>query len=190
MKAVPILAAALALVLSAGAASAQTGQTLRDKLVGTWDFVIAEITTTDGKKTFPFGEHPKGLLIFTAEGRFSQVHISGDLPKIASNNRLAGTDADNRAIVAGSLCLIGTYDVDENKEDADLPHRREHLPDSGRHLADPHHRPPHRGRIPQHQPRRGARYPAVAGELLPASEVAGALIRSPRRRAAGTSRGL
>ena len=116
MKAVPILAAALALVLSAGAASAQTGQTLRDKLVGTWDFVIAEITTTDGKKTFPFGEHPKGLLIFTAEGRFSQVHISGDLPKIASNNRLAGTDADNRAIVAGSLCLIGTYDVDETKK--------------------------------------------------------------------------
>jgi hypothetical protein len=116
MKAMPIFAAALALAITAGAALAQPATTLRDKLVGTWDFVIAEITAADGKKNFPFGERPKGLLIFTADGHFSQVHISGDLPKIASNNRLAGTDADNRAIVHGTLSLFGTYTVDEAKK--------------------------------------------------------------------------
>jgi hypothetical protein len=116
MKAMRIFAAALALALTAGAALAQPATTLRDKLVGTWDFVIAEITAADGKKSFPFGERPKGMLIFTADGHFSQVHISGDLPKIASNNRLAGTDADNRAIVHGTLSLFGTYTVDETKK--------------------------------------------------------------------------
>jgi hypothetical protein len=116
MKAMRIFAAALALALTAGAAVAQPATTLRDKLVGTWDFVIAEITAADGKKSFPFGERPKGMLIFTADGHFSQVHISGDLPKIASNNRLAGTDADNRAIVHGTLSLFGTYTVDETKK--------------------------------------------------------------------------
>jgi hypothetical protein len=38
------------------------------------------------------------------------------LPRIASNNRLAGTDADNRAIVQGTLALFGTYTVDEAKK--------------------------------------------------------------------------
>src|ERR1700716_3965292 len=101
MKAMRILVTTLALVLGASAAVAQTGKTLREQLVGTWNFVVAEITTADGKKNFPFGERPKGMLIFTADGHFSQVHVSGDLPRIASNNRLSGTDADNRAIGPG-----------------------------------------------------------------------------------------
>ena len=105
-----------ALATSHFAAQAQPARTLREQLAGTWNFVIAEITTADGKKSFPFGERPKGMLILTADGHFSQVHVSGDLPKIASNNRLAGTDADNRAIVHGSLALFGTYSVDEDKK--------------------------------------------------------------------------
>ena len=116
MKAMRVLVTALALVLGASAAVAQTGKTLREQLVGTWDFVVAEITTADGKKNFPFGERPKGMLIFTADGHFSQVHVSGDLPRIASNNRLSGTDADNRAIVHGTLAQFGTYTVDEGKK--------------------------------------------------------------------------
>lgn len=116
MRAVRILAFAFALGLVASTAIAQPAKTLRDQLVGTWSFVIAEITTADGKKTLPFGDKPKGMLIFTADGHFSQVHVAGDLPKIASNNRLAGTDADNKAIVHGSLSLFGTYAVDEDKK--------------------------------------------------------------------------
>src|SRR5882672_8333459 len=115
MKAMRVLATALALALGVSAALAQPAATLREKLVGTWDFVIAEITAADGKKNFPFGERPKGLLIFTADGHFSQVHVSGDLPRIATNNRLAGSPEDNRAIVHGSLALFGTYSVDEAK---------------------------------------------------------------------------
>ena len=111
-----VLVAILAAALWTNVASAQPTKTMREQLVGTWNFVIAEITQADGKKTLPFGEHPKGQIIFTADGHFSQVHVSGDLPRIASNNRLAGTDADNRAIVQGSLALFGTYAVDESKK--------------------------------------------------------------------------
>jgi Lipocalin-like domain len=116
MKSIRILAATFVLGLVTSVAAAQPAKTLRDQLVGTWSFVIAEITTADGKKTLPFGDKPKGMLIFTADGHFSQVHVAGDLPKIASNNRLAGTDADNKAIVHGSLSLFGTYAVDEDKK--------------------------------------------------------------------------
>jgi hypothetical protein len=116
MKVMRIAAVLVAASIGVGAGSAQPAKSLREQLVGTWNFVIAEITAQDGTKTLPFGDAPKGQLIFTADGHFSQVHISSGLPRIASNNRLAGTDADNRAIVQGTLALFGTYSVDEAKK--------------------------------------------------------------------------
>ena len=74
-----ITAALLAFVLSAGAAAAQPAASLKDGIVGAWNFVVAEVTASDGKKSFPFGETPRGTLIFTAEGRFAQIHVASDL---------------------------------------------------------------------------------------------------------------
>ena len=111
-----MLVALFAAALWTNAALAQPAKTMREQLVGTWNLVIAEITAADGKKTLPFGDKPKGQIIFTADGHFSQVHVSSGLPRIASNNRLAGTDADNKAIVQGTLSLFGTYSVDEEKK--------------------------------------------------------------------------
>ena len=108
-----IAAALLALVLSAGAGATQPAASLKDQIVGTWNFVVAEVTAPDGKKSFPFGETPKGILIFTADGRFAQIHVAGDVPKIASNNRLTGTPEEYAEIMRRSLSVFGTYTVDE-----------------------------------------------------------------------------
>jgi hypothetical protein len=106
-------AAALALVLCTSTAHAQS---LKQQIVGAWDFVIAEITGADGKKSFPFGETPKGLLVFTPEGRFAQIHIASDVPKFASGNRLTGTAEEYAAISRRSLSVFGSYSVDEEKK--------------------------------------------------------------------------
>ena len=105
--------AALVLALCASSAAAQS---LKQQIVGTWDFVVAEIIGADGKKSFPFGETPKGVLIFTPEGRFAQIHAASDLPKIASGNRLTGTAEEYAAINRRSLSLFGTYTIDEEKK--------------------------------------------------------------------------
>jgi hypothetical protein len=115
MMTLRVLAVLLVIAVPLRSAVAQPAKSLREQLVGTWSFVIAEITTADGKKQLPFGDKPKGMLIFTADGHFSQVHVAGGLPRIASNNRLAGTAEENKAILAGSLALFGTYTVDEAK---------------------------------------------------------------------------
>jgi hypothetical protein len=107
------IAAWLVLVLSAGATAAQPSPGLKDAIVGSWNFVVAEVTAPDGKKTFPFGETPKGILIFTADGYFAQIHVAGDVPKIASNNRLTGTAEEYAEIMRRSLSVFGTYTVDE-----------------------------------------------------------------------------
>jgi len=90
--------------------------TLRSQIVGTWEFVVAEVKAPDGKKSFPFGETPKGILIFTSDGRFVQVHVASDVPRIASNNRLTGTPEEYAAIMRRSLSVFGTYTVDEEKK--------------------------------------------------------------------------
>jgi Lipocalin-like domain len=109
------IAAALALVLSASQTNAQQ-KSLRDQMVGSWNFVVAEVVAPDGKKSFPFGETPKGILIFTAGGQFAQIHVAGDLPKIASNNRLTGTPEEYAEIMRRSISVFGDYTVDEAKK--------------------------------------------------------------------------
>ena len=110
------IAALLALALSAGAAAAQPAKSLKEQIVGTWNFVIAEVTAPDGKKSYPFGETPKGILIFTADGRFAQIHVAGDVPRIASNNRMTATPEEYAAIMRRSLSVFGTWTVDEAKK--------------------------------------------------------------------------
>jgi hypothetical protein len=102
----------VALALVAGEAAAQN---LKQQIVGTWDFIIAEVTGPDGKKSFPFGEAPKGILIFTPDGRFAQIHVASDVPKFASGNRLTGTAEEYAAINRRSLAVFGSYTVDEQK---------------------------------------------------------------------------
>ena len=110
-----IAAAMLAFALSAGAAAAQSANSLKDQIVGTWNFVVAEVTAPDGKKSFPFGETPKGILIFTPDGHFAQIHVAGDVPKIASNNRMTGTPEEYADIMRRSL-RCSAYTVDEAKK--------------------------------------------------------------------------
>ena len=111
-----IAAAFFAFALSIGAAAAQPSKPLREQIVGTWNFIVAEVKAPDGTKSFPFGETPKGIIIFTADGRFAQIHVASDVPKIASNNRLTGTAEEYAAIMKRSISVFGTYAVDEDKK--------------------------------------------------------------------------
>lgn len=110
------IAAALVVFALSGAEAVAQQKSLRDQLIGAWAFVVAENTAPDGTKSFPFGETPKGLLIFTPENHFSYIHIASEVPKIASNNRLTGTADEVQAIMRGSISVFGTYAVDEEKK--------------------------------------------------------------------------
>jgi hypothetical protein len=112
MGIIRIAIAALALMLAAGQSMAQ-GKTLKSQIVGTWDFTVAVVTAPDGKKSYPFGETPRGILVFTPDGRFAQIHVASDVPKIASNNRLTGTPEEYAAIMRRSISVFGAYSVDE-----------------------------------------------------------------------------
>jgi Lipocalin-like domain len=81
-------------------------------IVGTWTLVSITLEK-DGKKTDFYGPNPQGQLIYDATGHFSVIITRSDLPKFASDNRVAGTPEENKAIVQGSLASFGTYSVNE-----------------------------------------------------------------------------
>jgi hypothetical protein len=110
-----VFAAVLTLALSGGAAQAQQ-KSLQDRLAGTWHFVVAEVTAPDGTKSFPFGPKPRGMVIFTLDGDFMQIHIASEVPKIANGNRLAASPEEYAGIMRGTIAQFGTYTVDEDKK--------------------------------------------------------------------------
>ncbi len=115
MKLIAAAVAALALVASGVGAQAQQ-KSLKDRMLGTWHFVIAEVTAPDGAKSLPFGPKPRGMVIFTPEGNFMQIHIAAEVPKIANGNRLNATAEEYAGIMRGTIAQFGTYTVDEEKK--------------------------------------------------------------------------
>jgi len=90
-----------------GAAVAQTAK----DLFGTWTLVSSDTVHPDGSRVPTFGSNPKGILVFTSDGRFSYLFSRADLPKFASNNRNMGTPEEYKAVVQGSIATFGTYSV-------------------------------------------------------------------------------
>jgi len=103
-----LFAAALLFLASAHGARAQS-------VVGSWT-LVSSVIEQGGNRVEPFGPHPRGALIFDADGRYAAMILRPGLPKLASDNRAAATPEEAKAIVAGSIGHFGSYLVsDTNK---------------------------------------------------------------------------
>ena len=85
----------------------------QNKIIGTWMLVSVESINPDGSKIQPFGPAPVGRVVFDSTGHFTFLSMTTTLPKFTGNNRTTDTSKENRAIVTGSLGLLGTYYVNE-----------------------------------------------------------------------------
>src|SRR3954447_26442882 len=77
-------------------------------IVGTWKMVSATLIE-NGKTSDYFGPNPLGQIIFTANGHFSNLLVRSDVPKVAANSRVKGTDEENAAMVHGDIGYYGTW---------------------------------------------------------------------------------
>ena len=101
-------ATALGAVIVGGSVAAQS----RNQVLGTWRMVSATLDP-GGRNEPAYGTRPSGMLVFTADMHFVEVLTDGDVPRFASSARGQGTDAENRAAMAGGIGFFGTYTVDE-----------------------------------------------------------------------------
>jgi hypothetical protein len=104
------VAAGAVLVLPLAAPSMALGQSLKEQIVGVWQYVSIYNEEGGVKKHF-YGEKPIGLVMFDRSGYYMAFLSKPDLPKFAVNNRLKGTDAEYRAVVQGMIAGFGTYTV-------------------------------------------------------------------------------
>jgi hypothetical protein len=86
---------------------------MKEEIVGSWRLLIVDAIQKDGTKVPLYGPNPKGLVIFTADGRYS-IQIMRDIrPKIAANDRLKGTPAEIKSSLEGINTHFGSYTVNE-----------------------------------------------------------------------------
>ena len=110
----PVVAVCLVLVGMLVAPSVVTAQALKEQIVGTWR-QVSIYNEQNGVKTSVYGSNPVGMIVFDRLGNVIQFLARPDLPKFASGNRQKGTDAENRAVVQGSVAGFGTYTVVDDK---------------------------------------------------------------------------
>ena len=94
-------------------AAQSKGADLRQQIVGTWTLVNV-VLEQGGNKTEPFGTNPKGIATWDAGGNFSNILFRADLPKVASNNRMAPTPEEGKALAAGMLVNYGKYSISDS----------------------------------------------------------------------------
>ena len=102
----------LGIALPSGDALGQQ-RSLREQLVGSWEYVSNDTIGPDGTRVPSFGPNPRGLLTFGSDGRYVLLIARADLPKFASGKRMEGTPEEHKAVVQGSIAHFGRYTVDE-----------------------------------------------------------------------------
>ena len=92
-----------------------TAQAQQNKiqLTGTWTLVSVNNIYPDGSRVHPYGEAPKGLLVFDEKGNYAIQILKAVRPKIASGDKNKCTPEEYAALVQGSNAHFGTYTVDE-----------------------------------------------------------------------------
>lgn len=102
---------ALGALLLASAAAAQPPPSL----AGTWTLAAADDLKPDGSRVAAYGPSPRGLLVMTADGRYSLQIYRSDRVAFASANKREGTPDEFKAVSLGMSAHFGRYVVDPAK---------------------------------------------------------------------------
>ncbi|MCX7373770.1 MAG: lipocalin-like domain-containing protein [Alphaproteobacteria bacterium] len=86
---------------------------MRDGLLGAWLFVSVVSQSDDGTRAEPFGPNPKGIIIFSPDGRFSLFQSTAEIPRLAANDRARASPEEAMRVVRDSIAYYGTFTVNE-----------------------------------------------------------------------------
>lgn len=82
-----------------------------DRFVGTWRLVSFEYLIPDGHATYPFGHHPRGFLIYSADGHMTMTIASEGYPGLPGDPHtiIPASDAATAKVLYASYA--GRYKV-------------------------------------------------------------------------------
>ena len=103
----------LILLVTTSALSQKNKKEVRSEILGSWTLVSVENINQDGKKTFPYGTDPRGILFFDEKGNYAIQIYKNERPKIISGDKNKCTPEENALIVQGSNAHFGKFEIDE-----------------------------------------------------------------------------
>src|SRR3990170_1095922 len=106
----------LALAAFLSSAPATTERPCAVGLIGTWQLVAVSRQTPDGKRDdAPFGKHPSGILIYTADGHTSVIISYDNRKRLSSDDRLAASVEEKAKAFDTSFGYDGRYTCSNNR---------------------------------------------------------------------------
>ena len=84
-------------------------------IVGTWRLVSYEDKPPSGPSVYPFGQEPKGLLIYDDSGHMSIQIMKVPHPKVASGDDSRVTPEEKQALYDAYVAYFGRYSVDTDR---------------------------------------------------------------------------
>lgn len=111
----PLLAACAVTATLIASTTTTTRQQELNSLQGTWMMESTYEIRADGTRTTNYGEHPNGLLIIDAAGRYTLQIFRVGRPRFASGDKARGTTEEYREAVLGSSTHFGTVTIDPAK---------------------------------------------------------------------------
>lgn len=85
----------------------------QENLVGSWSLVSIDNIYPDSSRVHPYGENPKGLLIFDTTGNYAIQILKAVRSKIVSSDKNKCTAEENARLVQESNSHFGKYEIDE-----------------------------------------------------------------------------
>lgn len=81
---------------------------------GCWRLIVWRRIEQGAETTFPLGENPTGLLIYTASGHMAVQMLAAGRKALDTTDALGGTEAERAAAYSGCLAYFGRYSVEGN----------------------------------------------------------------------------
>ena len=87
----------------------------KEELIGTWKLITFEAVRENGDVVRPFGDNPRGLIVYDANGNMSAQLFHTDRQDFASDDRNAASDSEIRSAFLSSVAYFGAYSVNEDE---------------------------------------------------------------------------
>jgi hypothetical protein len=81
-------------------------------LTGTWELLEAYEIKPDGSQTYPYSQHPVGILMVDGAGRYSLQIYRPERPNFVSGDKAKGTAVEYRTVMIGVSAHFGRCEVD------------------------------------------------------------------------------
>ena len=88
---------------------------VEERLVGSYRLLAFENYADDGEVARPFGDDPKGFIVYTADGYMSAILMRADRPNFAAGDILGGTDAEKLEAFSSSSAYAGRWEIVDDR---------------------------------------------------------------------------